>query len=193
MISRVPRRGARENEVESTHKRENEVESTHKEAESELNGEEGPRSTRLNSASGNLALRNRIKELEDKVGQLTVDAEEKGGMYIKKGGVITMECREALSRLVATHGTSFASAYKILVTSWNCAAGLTGMQVRGALTSEEAGVETAVSSVAMSGRQTQFVRAWEMAAVVSGDAREMSGSGLTWCEGERQHDAETNG
>ncbi len=127
------------------------------------------------------------------MGQLTVDVEEKGVMYIKKGGVITMECREALSRLVATHGTSFASAYKILVTSWDCAAESTGMQVRGALTSEEADVEAAVSSVAMSGRQTQFVHAWEMAAVVSGDEREMSGSGLTWREGERQHDVEEEG
>ena len=65
MISRVPRRGARENDVEATHKR-------LEEAESELNGNGGPRSTRLKSVSGNLTLRNRIKELEDKVGQLTV-------------------------------------------------------------------------------------------------------------------------
>ena len=129
MISRVPRRDARDNDVEATRKR-------LEESESELNGDGGPRSTRLKSASGNLALRNRIKELEETVGQLTVDVEEKGVMYIKKGGVITMECREALSRLVATHGTSFASAYKILVTSWDCAAESTGMQVRGALTSE---------------------------------------------------------
>ena len=53
----------------------NDVEATHKrleEAESELNGDGGPRSTRLKSDSGNLALRSRIKELEDKVGQLTV-------------------------------------------------------------------------------------------------------------------------
>ena len=64
MISRVPRRDARENAIEATHKLE--------EAESELNGDGGPRSTRLKSASGNLALRNRIKELEDKVGQPTV-------------------------------------------------------------------------------------------------------------------------
>ena len=65
MISRVPRRGARENDVETTHKR-------LQEAELELNGDGGPRSTRLKSVSGSLALRNRIKELEDKVGQLTV-------------------------------------------------------------------------------------------------------------------------
>ena len=149
MISRVPRRGARENDVEATYKH-------LEEEESELNGDGGPRSTRLKSASGNLDLRNRIKELEDKVGQLTVDVEEKGGMYIKKGGVITMECPETLSRLVATHGTSFPSVYKILVTSWDCAAGLTDRQVHGALTSEEAGVETTVSSVAMSDRQTQL-------------------------------------
>jgi hypothetical protein len=63
MIFRVPRRGARENDVEATHKR-------LQEAESELNGDGGPRSTRFKSASGNLALRNRIKDLEDKVGQL---------------------------------------------------------------------------------------------------------------------------
>ena len=65
MISRVPRRDARENSIEATHKR-------LEEAESELNGDGGPRSTRLKSASGSLALRNRIKDLEDKVGQLTV-------------------------------------------------------------------------------------------------------------------------
>ena len=47
--------------------------------------------TRLKSDSENLALRNRIKELEDKVDQLTVDVEEKTGMYVKKGGVVTIE------------------------------------------------------------------------------------------------------
>ena len=67
MISRVPRRDARENAIEVTHKR-------LEEEESELNGDGGPRSTRLKSASESLALRNRIKDLEDKVGQLTVDA-----------------------------------------------------------------------------------------------------------------------
>ena len=36
--------------------------------------------TRLKSDSENLALRNRIKELEDKVDQLTVDVEEKTGV-----------------------------------------------------------------------------------------------------------------
>jgi hypothetical protein len=65
MISHVPRRGTWENDVEATHKR-------LEETESELNGDRGPRSTRLKGDLGNLALRNRIKELEDKVGQLTV-------------------------------------------------------------------------------------------------------------------------
>jgi hypothetical protein len=58
MISRVPRRDAQENDVEATHKR-------LEEAESELKGDGVPRSTRLKSAWGNLALRNRIKELEE--------------------------------------------------------------------------------------------------------------------------------
>ena len=65
MISRVPRRGVWENEVETTNKR--------LEEEVELNGDGGPRSTRLKSVSENLVLRNRIKELEDKVEQLTVN------------------------------------------------------------------------------------------------------------------------
>ncbi len=59
------------------------------------------------------------------------------------------------------------------------------MQVRGALTSEEAGVETTVSSVAMSDRQAQFVLVWEMVTVVSGDVRESSDS-CSRDEGERQ-------
>ena len=122
MISHVPRRGVWDNEVETTHKR-------LEESESELNGDGGPRSTRLKSDSENLALRNRIKELEDKVDQLTVDVEEKTGMYVKKGGVVT--------------------------------------------------IETTVSSVVMSDRQTQFVHVGEMTGVVSGDAREMTDSGLT--------------
>ena len=36
----------------------------------------------------------------DVPGELTVDLQEKTGVYMKKGGVITMECHEALSRLV---------------------------------------------------------------------------------------------
>jgi len=47
----------------------------------------------------------------------------------------------------------------------------------------------AVSSVAMSGRLVQFVRCWEMAAVVSGDGREVQGTGLSWCRDERPQEA----
>ena len=39
---------------------------------------------------------------------------------------------------------------------------------------KSAEIQAAVSSVAMSGRLVQFVRCWEMAAVVSGDRREFS-------------------
>jgi len=46
---------------------------------------------------------------------------------------------------------------------------------------KSAEIHAAVSSVAMSGRLVQFVRCWEMAAVVSGDGREVQGTGLSWC------------
>jgi hypothetical protein len=109
MISRVRRRGVRENDVEATHK-------SLEETESELNGDGGSRSTRLKSALGNLALRNRIKELEETVGQLTVDVEEKGVMYIKKGGVITMECREAHTH-THTHSHTHTHVHMHIYTS----------------------------------------------------------------------------
>ena len=78
MISRVPRRGARENDVEATHKH-------LEEAESELNGDGGPRSTRLKSASGNLALRNRIKELEHRLAMVMEDSAELQRFIIENG------------------------------------------------------------------------------------------------------------
>ena len=54
---------------------------------------------------------------------------------------------------------------------------------------QSAEIHAAVSSVAMSGRLVQFVRCWEMAAVVSGDRRELQGTGLSWCQDERPQEA----
>ena len=119
---------------------------------------------------------------------LTAQLGEKGVAYIKKDSMFTMDARQAMSQLVTQQGTTLNSAYQDVVVAWQCMALQMGHTVAGLIAPgcKSAEIHASVSSVAMSGRLVQFVRCWEMAAVVSGDRRELQGTGLSWCQDERE-------
>jgi len=143
------------------------------------------------TAQDRAGLENKIDELEKTVVGLTKQIDEKGVAYIKKDGMFTMAARQAMSQLVTQQGTTFNSAYQDVVLSWQCMATQMGHTVAGLIApdSKSAEIHAAVSSVAMSGRLVQFVRCWEMAAVVLGDRRETKGSDRNWCRDERPQDS----
>mmetsp|Transcript_89716 Transcript_89716/g.131328 ORF Transcript_89716/g.131328 Transcript_89716/m.131328 type:complete len:288 (+) Transcript_89716:224-1087(+) len=143
------------------------------------------------SAQDRVLLERQIARLEGSVADLTAHLCEKGVAYIKKDGMFTMAARQAMSQLVTQKGTTFNSAYQDVVVAWQCMALQMGHTLAGLIAPgcKSAEFHAAVSSVAMSGRLVQFVRCWEMAAVVSGDGREVQGTGLSWCRDERPQEA----
>ena len=150
--------------------------------------EEAPRSCRPSSSLNKKeaeALKRAVATLSRKVNDMQKEWDESKVVYIKKRGLITFAMREAMAENVVAHATSFAKAYDTVVSALRVFARPNGLQVMGEITSNDAKIHAAISSVAMRARLCQHVAAWEMAAVVSGDQRETTGTGLKWCEEER--------
>ena len=128
-------------------------------------------------------LSQKVANLEVQVRGLERQASAIHQIYIKKDGYIDMRTRTALALQVAQNNASLSKAYSLVYSV------LTNMlpdhTLVGHIESADAQIQAAVSSVAMTGRLVQFVRAWEIAAVVSGDKREMKGDGLWWKKGQR--------
>ena len=139
-------------------------------------------------AQANQDLGGKVSELEKTVREMQRELHQSKTMYIKKDGLITMEVRQAMSDLVC-NGTSFNKAYIDVVTAGKMFAAQTGFKMEGEIEGDGARLQAAISSSAMTGRLVQCKRAWEMAAVVSGDGRETRGSGLTWHADERPQEA----
>ena len=99
-------------------------------------------------------------------------------IHIKKHGYITMRTRTTLAHQVALNGASFTKAYALVHSVFTNM--LPDHELVGHIQGADAQLQAAISSVAMTGRMVQFVRAWEMARVVSGDGGEMRGDGLEW-------------
>ena len=125
------------------------------------------------------ALRKKVQELE-------ADVAQPASFYIKKkGNIISMAARECMAKVVAEQDVSLAKAYDTCATGWRMMAQQTGVPLVGDIDTDDAKAHAAISSVAMKGRLAQYVTAWEFAAVVSADGREMRGAGLEWCREER--------
>ena len=122
--------------------------------------------------------RTTIQELDGKLRCAEAQLADKDKIYFKRSGKLTFQLRAALADAVVREGVSMSAAYGTVANSLRHFHGQDC--IVGDITHKKAQLRAAISSVAIAGRLTQFVRAWELAAVVSGDGREGTGSGLAW-------------